>query len=102
MALRILADDQSALGEWQVWYDDVALTVGHTCTSTDPTAHLTLTVQQVNTTTGQPTGHSFSKDVTGDLNQGPVVDFTNVANSAVPPVVKGTIYPFTFTAAWTP
>jgi hypothetical protein len=99
MAIQVLGHDLSAQGEWQIDYDTVGLTVGHTCTSPGGFG-LILTVQQVNTTTGNPIGQPFTKDVTADLNQGRVVDLTGIQNSQVPQPVKGHIYPFTFSGTW--
>lgn len=99
MATVILGLDFSAQGTWQIDYDDVGLTVGHTCTS--PGGYgLVLTVQQVNTHNGNLIGQPFTKDVTADLNQGRVVDLTGIANTAVPVHVKGDIYPFDFAGTW--
>jgi hypothetical protein len=96
MAITVLARDVSALGSWQVDYDDVGLTVGHTCDTTDPNAKLTLTVIRVS---NQAT---FTKDVSADFGKGRIVDLSNVPNSEVPPHVKGTVYPFLFSGTWTP
>jgi hypothetical protein len=96
MAITVLARDVSALGTWQIDYDTVGLTVGHTVTTTDPAATLTLTVTRVS---DQAT---FTKDVSGDFGNGRVVDLANVPNSEVPPHVKGTVYPFLFAGTWTP
>lgn len=104
MAIQVLGSDTSANGFWQIDYDNTAHTIGHTCTSSDPNARLTLRVTQIDTTTGDPLagGLDVTKDVTADLNQGRVVDASNIPPSKVPVPTKGTIYPFTFAGFWTP
>jgi hypothetical protein len=101
MAITVLGSDFSALGTWQLDYDDVTKTVGHTCQSTGGTS-LVITVTEVDTTTGQPTGVSFHKDISADSGQGRVVDLSNVPNSRVPVHVKGQIYPYDFDGSWQP
>lgn len=96
MAITVLGSDSSANGDWQIDYDTVGLTIGHTCTSDDPNAQLTLMVTVVQTQA------TFTKDVTGDLNQGRVVDFSGVPNNLIPAHVKGQVYPVTFGGSWTP
>lgn len=94
MAITVLAHDFSALGTWQLDYDSVALTVGHTCVSTGG-SKLVLTVIRVS---DQGT---FTKDVSADFGKGRVVDLSNVPNSEVPVHVKGQPYPFLFSGTWT-
>lgn len=93
MAITILGASQSADGTWQIDYDDIALTVGHTCTQ-GTASGLTLTVTRVSS------GAHFTKDVTGDFGQGRIVDLSGVPNSEVPPHVKGHVYPFLFEGDW--
>lgn len=99
MAIQVLATDTSPQGFWQLDYDDVGLTVGHTVTSPGGFG-LILTVQQVNTNNGNPIGQPITKDVTADIGHGRVVDLSGVQNSQVPPHVKGAIYPFDFAGTW--
>lgn len=96
MAIHILARDFSAEGTWQVDYDDVAHTVGHTCDTSSDTATLVLTVIRVSDQA------SFTKDVSGDFGRGRIVDLAGVPTSEVPPIVKGVPSPFLFSGTWTP
>lgn len=93
MAIQVLGEADSSDGTWQVWYDDVNLTVGHTCTS-GTKHHLSLSVTRVSNQ------QTFTKDVSADLDQGPVVDISNVKNNEVPAHVKGQPYPFLFSGVW--
>jgi citrate lyase alpha subunit len=93
MAIVILGASSSADGFWQIDYDTVGLTVGHTCTRTG-TKGLTLTVTRVSNQA------QFTKDVTADMGLGRVVDLSGVQNSEVPTHVKGQVYPFDFAGTW--
>jgi YD repeat-containing protein len=93
MAIVVLAHDLSADGEWQVDYDTVGLTVGHTVTQ-GTASGLTLTVIRVSDQA------QFTKDVTADFGKGRVVDLSNVPNSEIPAHVKGQPYPFLFNGTW--
>lgn len=93
MAIVVLGQASSADGTWQIDYDTARLTVGHTCTRTG-TKGLILTVIR------RSDQATFTKDVTADMGKGRVVDLSNVPNSEVPPLVKGTVYPFDFSGTW--
>lgn len=93
MAITVLGSDSSADGTWQIDYDTVGLTIGHTVTQ-GTASGLTLTVIRVSNQA------QFSKDVTADFGKGRVVDLSNVSNSEIPAHVKGQPYPFLFSGTW--
>lgn len=97
MAIQILGSGSFNSDEcaWQVDYDSVAQTIGHTVTG--QTSHMTITA------TLTSTGQTFTKDVTKDANTGRVIDISNVPASAIPaPGPRGSAPPVTWTVSWSP
>lgn len=105
MAITVLGSDSSADGTWQIDYDNVGLTLGHTVTQGTAT-RLVLRVTEIDTAPGQNQGQPLAggldvtRDVTADFGKGRIVDRSNVPNSRVPVHVKGEFYPYTFGGTW--
>lgn len=98
MATQILGRGFSSNGSstvnWQVDYDTVGQTIGHTCTG--QASQLIIVVTLI----ADPNNPVISKNVTPDLGKGRVVDRSNVPQSAIPVVAKGQAAPYTISANW--